>query len=67
MTEPKINEKMSIEEIVKKYPKTVDVFSKHGLHCIGCQLAQYEDLQAGAKAHGLDVEKLLDDLNKAIN
>ncbi|ENO12477.1 hybrid cluster protein-associated redox disulfide domain [Thermoplasmatales archaeon SCGC AB-539-C06] len=57
---------MSIESVVNKYPQTVDVFLKHGLHCIGCAVAAFENIEQGATVHGIDVKKLLDDLNKAI-
>jgi len=64
--EDKITKNMSIESVVNKYPKTVQVFLKHGLHCIGCAVAAFENIEQGATVHGIDVKKLLDDLNKAI-
>lgn len=60
----KIKKDMSIMEIVSKYPDTADVFMNHGLHCIGCAAASFETLEDGAKAHGIDINKLLKDLNK---
>lgn len=30
-----ITKEMSITEIVEKYPQTVDVFHKYGMHCFG--------------------------------
>ena len=62
----KITKDSNLGEIAQKYPETIDVFMKHGLHCIGCVAAQYETLEQGAKAHGIDVKKLVDDLNKAV-
>jgi len=62
----KIKKDMSIMEVVSKYPETSDVFMKHGLHCIGCAAAQFETLEDGAKAHRIDIKKLLQDLNKAV-
>ena len=62
----KITKKSKLGDIVNKYPETFDVFSKHGLHCIGCVLAHFETIEDGAKAHGIDVKKLVDDLNKAV-
>ena len=55
---------MKINEIVAKYPDTIEVFFKHGLHCIGCMAAEFESLEEGTLAHGLDLDKLLKDLNK---
>lgn len=54
---------MSITEVVEKYPKTADVLLSYGMHCFGCLAARYENLEQGALAHGIDVPKLLQDLN----
>ena len=34
-----------------------------GLFCGGCPMAQFETIENGALAHGVDVEKLLEELN----
>ena len=62
----KITKDMSITEIVQKYPQTVDVFMKHGMGCLGCAAARFENLAQGAMVHGVDADKLVDDLNKAL-
>jgi hybrid cluster-associated redox disulfide protein len=62
-----ITKDMSIQDIVSKYPDAVDVFSHHGLHCVGCFAATYESLEQGASAHGLDTDALLKDLNDTIS
>lgn len=61
-----ITKEMAIGEIVEKYPKTVEVFLRHGLMCFGCAVARFENLEQGAVAHGIDVDALLTDLNKAV-
>jgi len=55
-----------ITEVVEKYPQTVDVFLKYGMHCFGCIAARFENIEQGALAHGIDVPALMRDLNKAI-
>ncbi len=62
----KITKEMSLSEVIQKYPETFDVFSDHGLHCVGCAVAQFENIEQGAIAHGIDVDKLIGDLNKAV-
>ena len=57
---------MKIEEVLKKYPEAEEVFGKYGFHCVGCVAASFESIEQGATAHGIDVEKLIKDLNKAI-
>ena len=58
---------MPIGEALQKYPETFEVFLEHGLHCVGCSIAQFENIEQGAKAHGIDVKRLINDLNKKIN
>jgi len=62
----KITKEMPIGEVLQKHPETFEVFSEHGLHCVGCAIAHFENIQQGAEAHGIDVKKLVDDLNKKI-
>ena len=61
-----ISKDTPIGEIVSKHPETIEVFFKHNLHCVGCAVAHFETLAQGAEAHGLDVNKLVKDLNKAV-
>ena len=61
-----ITKEMSIGEIVQKYPQTVKVFLRHGLMCVGCAAARFENLEQGATAHGIAIDPLLKDLNAAI-
>jgi hybrid cluster-associated redox disulfide protein len=62
----KITKDMSFSEVLQKHPETAVVFMSHGMHCIGCMMAQFETIEQGAVAHGIDVKKLVEDLNKAI-
>lgn len=62
-----ITKNMGIMEIVEKYPKTVEAFMKHGMHCFGCMAARFENIEQGALAHGIDIDMLIEDLNKSIS
>ena len=57
---------MNLGEVVRKYPETAEVFMKHGLHCLGCAASHFENIEQGAAAHGMDVDELMKDLNKAV-
>ena len=61
-----ITRDMTIGEIVQNNPDTVKVFLSHGLMCVGCAAARFENLEQGAVAHGIDVDALLKDLNAAV-
>jgi hybrid cluster-associated redox disulfide protein len=55
---------MPIGDVIGEYPDTVHVFLKHGLGCIGCALARFENIREGALAHGIDVDALMKELNQ---
>jgi len=55
---------MPIGDVVEKWPETAEVFAKHGMHCVGCAIASFESIQQGAEAHGMDLNKLMKDLNE---
>ncbi|MDK2821549.1 MAG: hypothetical protein PWP31_1514 [Clostridia bacterium] len=61
-----ITKEMSITDCISKYPQTVPVFMKHGMGCLGCAAARFESIGQGASAHGIDVDKLIQDLNKVV-
>ncbi len=62
-----ITKDMSIMEVVQKHPETVDVFAMSGMGCIGCAAAHFENIEQGALAHGIDVDKLMANLNEAVD
>ena len=62
-----VTKDMSITEIVQNYPESLAVFAEYGMGCIGCAAARFENLEAGARVHGFDPDKMVEDINKVIN
>lgn len=60
-----ITKEMTIGEVVENHPETVDVFNKYGMGCLGCPATAFENVEQGAIMHGIDIEQLIVDLNKA--
>lgn len=60
----KITKDMNIIEVVQKYPDAMMVFMYAGMGCFGCHAAQFETIEEGALAHGIDVDKLVEALNE---
>ncbi len=54
-----IDRKMSISEVLSKYPESMKVFEDFGLGCVGCEAALFESIEQGAQVHGVDVDRLL--------
>lgn len=62
----KITEDMNIITMVQKYPETAEILMNHGFHCLGCAASQFENIGQAAEVHGIDLKKLLKDLNSAV-
>ncbi|MEK6539951.1 MAG: DUF1858 domain-containing protein [Deltaproteobacteria bacterium] len=68
----KITKDMVVEDVLTKYPETLDVFVKQG-HCFGLlanrvarkSLAKLVTIGQACKLHFIDLEKLLKELNEA--
>ena len=62
----KITKGMTFAEVMTLFPETMPVFLEHSMACFGCPMAMSETVEQGATAHGLDPDKLVAELNKAI-
>jgi len=63
---PTVTRTSNLGELVFKYPKTVEVLLDYGLHCVGCGAMYYDTVEAGARVHGFNDEKI-DELVIRIN
>ena len=62
--EAKVNKKMSIGEVLRIDRMTAPIFMQYGMHCLGCPHATAESLEDAGAVHGIDVNALVNDLNK---
>ena len=62
----KITKKMTFAEILDKHPKAEDVLLEKGMHCIGCPMSQMESLEDGCKAHGINPDEVVKELNEKL-
>jgi len=60
-----ITKDMIISDIVSKHPELVETFFRNGLFCVGCHQAASETLEQACQVHGIDIDKLLKQLNKS--
>jgi hybrid cluster-associated redox disulfide protein len=59
-----ISKNTKIGELLEKNPEKADVLLNAGMHCLGCLIADDETLEQACMAHGINVEDLLEELNK---
>ena len=62
----KITEDMMVSEILDLNENLDTVFHRHGMYCLGCPGATQETLQDAAEAHDVNLQALLEDLNKEV-
>ena len=60
-----ITKEMTVSEVLEKGDCYQQVFEKYLLTCAGCPGADMETIEEAAKGHGVNLHKLLDELNKA--
>lgn len=70
----KIHPQMTIEEILSLFPYKAQKLSQEitnaGLHCVGCQAATWETLEAGMMGHGMNreaIDRLVNRLNALLD
>jgi hybrid cluster-associated redox disulfide protein len=61
-----VNKDLTIAEVLKMSPKTVQVFLRYGMHCFGCHMSVGETVEQAAMAHQADLARLIKDLNTAV-
>jgi len=59
----KITKDMTFAELITLDKKAAEKLADRGLFCGGCPMAQFETIENGAKAHGVDIDELIKELN----
>ncbi len=53
-----------IGELLEIAPDKAEILLKAGMHCLGCPASQAETLEEACDVHGIDVDALLEEINK---
>jgi len=59
----KVTKDMIIADILNLDRGTAPILLKIGMHCIGCPSSSGESLEDACAVHGVDVDKLVNELN----
>ena len=60
----KFSKDTKIREILEVAPEKAEILLSAGMHCLGCPASQEETLEEACAVHGIDVESLVEELNK---
>ncbi len=53
-----------IGELLETAPEKAEILIEAGMHCLGCPASQAETIEEACEVHGIDVEDLLEKINK---
>ena len=56
---------MTIAQVLEENENCAPVVMQFGMHCLGCAIAHGETVEQAAEVHGIDVDALIEALNKA--
>ena len=60
----KYDKDMLIGDLLAEAPEKADILLEAGMHCLSCPASQMESLAEACEVHGIDVDELLEKLNK---
>jgi len=63
-TLPRITADMKIGDVMRKRPDAIGKLLNLGLGCVGCHFAMFETIEQGCEVHGLDIKKVIEELNR---
>ncbi len=65
--EKKITKESIIIDVLMMDRGTAPIFVRHGMYCLGCPSSSGESIEDACAVHGIDADKLIDDLNEYLN
>ncbi len=61
-----ITRDMIIADIIRQHPETLAIFKQYNLDCYECQIADLETIEHGAGVHKVNIDELVDALNRSL-
>ena len=59
----RVTKDMIIRDVLMMDGETAPIFIKHGMYCLGCPSSSGESIEDACAVHGIDTDKLIEDLN----
>ena len=58
-----------ISDITQKSPRAIELLTEYGLSCATCFLNQFDNIENGAKLHGMtdgEIDKMIKEINMVL-
>lgn len=66
MADTVVSKNMGIKDLMEQHPEAAKLFAAYGIGCMGCALAQFETIEQGLNAHGINVDDFMKDLTSLV-
>ena len=63
---PALDEDMTMDEIMRRWPATIRVVLDHGMLCVGCPIAPFHTVEDAVREHHIDGVRFRHDIETAI-
>lgn len=60
-----ITARTTVDEVVTRYPVTVQVFIRRRMHCVGCQIDRFHSIAEACRIYGQPLKPFLTELRSA--
>jgi hybrid cluster-associated redox disulfide protein len=63
-TMKQVTKDMNIREMVMMDEGIAQILMSAGMHCLGCMMSHFENLEQACAVHGIDADALVDEINE---
>lgn len=53
----------TVDAVMRRWPKTIAIFLRNRMRCIGCPVGRIHSLADASREHGLDLARLIGELS----
>ena len=59
-----VTKDMNIREMVMMDEGIAEILMNAGMHCLGCMMSHFENLEQACAVHGIDADALFNEINE---
>ena len=59
-----VTKDMNIREMVMMDECIAEILMNAGMHCLGCMMSHFENLEQACAVHGIDADALVNEINE---
>ena len=68
MPRPKLDEPdLPLVDLMTHWPETIQVFMRHKMICVGCQISPFHTIEDACREYDLDEAEFLTELKEAVD